>query len=106
MRITIKAEGPLHETPIRSFRQAVSDAMDQTRNYALGVLKARTPVDTGRLRNGWYTQSNRWNQFYWANTTPYSSFVERRVGMSARSVPEIERHMANALSKHIEQDLN
>ncbi|MBE9110302.1 HK97 gp10 family phage protein [Nodosilinea sp. LEGE 07298] len=80
--------------------------MSDTADYGLGIIKARTPVRTGRLQNSWFTKVESWNQFYFDNSARYAPFVEAKVLMSSRSRPEIERYLARSLDENIEREMN
>ncbi|MEA5447593.1 HK97 gp10 family phage protein [Leptolyngbya sp. CCNP1308] len=106
MKVSFVASGPLHENPNLHFRRAVSQAMSDTADYGLGILKARTPVRTGRLQNSWFSKIESWNQFYFDNSAPYARFVEQKVLMASRSQPEIDRYLSRALDENIDREMN
>jgi hypothetical protein len=106
MKVTITATGPLHENPSLHFRRAVSQALEETANYGLGIIKARTPVRTGNLKNSWYRKSEQWNSFYYSNSAKYAPFVEAKVLMASRSRPEIEKFLSRSLNENIESEMN
>ena len=106
VKIEIVATGPLHERPTQALKKAAKRAMDDTAAYALGLLRARTPVRTGLMRGSWYVESRGWDQFYFDNSVPYAQFVDQRVLITSRSRPEIQNHLAESLATSIERDLN
>jgi hypothetical protein len=106
MKVTFTASGPLHIDQLKHFRRAISQSMSDTSAYALGVLKARTPVRTGNLKNSWYGKPEGWNAFSIENSAKYAPFVERKVLMAARSRPEIQNYLARALDENIEREMN
>lgn len=106
MRVKFTATGPLHENPDSHLRRAVSDALDETARYAKGLVQDRTPVRTGRLKQGWSVRKSRWSEYSLGNNVPYAPYVERRVGMYSRSKPEIERHMAKSMGGRIKEELS
>jgi hypothetical protein len=106
MKVSFVASGPLHENPLKHFRRAVTQSMEDTAEYGMGILKARTSVRTGRLRNSWFSKIESWNSFYFSNSAPYAKFVEQKVLMASHSQPEIDRYLSRALDENIEREMN
>lgn len=90
--------------------RAIQNAAWVAKAYGQALIKARTPVDTGRLKNSW--QSSLDNQgITFLNNTPYASYVEygtRKMApryMLTDSIPDIERVFRQELAKEMGKEL-
>ncbi len=85
---------------------AIARAANIAKTYGLALVKARTPVDTNRLRPAWQARLEG-NGIRWTNDTPYAGFVEFGTKkMAARSMltgslQDIEEVFASEINKEI-----
>lgn len=54
---------------------SITAAAERTRQYAVKLIKERTPVDTGRLKGSWNVDLEGYGLRI-ENATPYAKFVE------------------------------
>ena len=79
--------------------QAIAESLD----FGIGLIRAETPIVSGDLRRGWYSDRNTIQ-----NKMPYAAYVEdgdryfEGRGMVRRSIGAIEKHLAGQLGKRIE----
>lgn len=97
-------KGSIITPPIRK-------AIRETRAYATATLKARTPVDTGRMRASWDTRTEALG-LRMVNDAPYAIFVEygtkhmRARRPLARSIDDINNHFRAQLTRRVGQRLS
>jgi hypothetical protein len=90
--------------------QEVREAAEYARTYGLGLIRARTPVDTGELKSKWSARIVS-GGIEWSNPTPYAGFVElgtRKMApryMLTDSLPDIERVFRQRLRSNINKAL-
>ncbi|MBD2168057.1 HK97 gp10 family phage protein [Calothrix membranacea FACHB-236] len=91
----IKASGPLFEKHGIA-KQILNSVLEETADWAQNRIKNLTPVRTGRLKAGWVISTSK-SAIRVDNPTPYAPFVEKRVGMVSKTVPDVqEKLIANA----------
>lgn len=90
--------------------KAIQNAAWVAKAYGQALIKARTPVDTGKLKSSW--QSTLDNQgITFLNNTPYASYVEygtRKMApryMLTDSIPDIQRVFQQELAKELGKQL-
>lgn len=54
---------------------AIQKAANTAKTYGLALVKARTPVDTGELKNAW-SATVEGKGIKWVNNQPYAGYVE------------------------------
>jgi hypothetical protein len=54
---------------------AIAKAANIAKTYGLALVKAKTPVDTGQLKDKWEAKFEA-NGIRWSNSMPYAGFVE------------------------------
>lgn len=85
---------------------AIMKAAEEARMYGLALVKSRTPVKTGNLKNSWAAQLQN-KGVLWTNSAPYAGFVElgtRKMAareMLTNSIPAIETVFTRALATQI-----
>ena len=105
--VNVRFSGPLFDT--RNVEAAIQAATKETLEYGKGIIKERTPVDTGLLKSQWFYRTGEKKIF---NETHYSIFVEWGTrfmsprAMAQKSLPEIGQHYTNQLSEKLGQRLN
>ncbi|BAY23720.1 hypothetical protein NIES2100_35120 [Calothrix sp. NIES-2100] len=91
----IKTSGPIFEKR-GIVKQILSGALEETADWAQNRIKNLTPVKTGRLKAGWVISATK-SAIRVDNPTLYAPFVEKRVGMVSKTVPDVqEKLIANA----------
>ncbi|UKO99367.1 HK97 gp10 family phage protein [Nostoc sp. UHCC 0870] len=93
----IKASGPLFKNK-NITKEIIQEALEETADWAQNRLRNRTPVKTGKLKAGWYVAPSK-SSIRLDNPTSYSSFVEKRVGMVAKTTPEVKEQLNQILLK-------
>ena len=81
-----------------NIKSLLNEAIQDTSNYGQGIIKDRSPVLTGKLRDGWKTSSTR-SSIRIDNPVPYTIYQEKKVGMVRRSIPEIQKRLQSNISK-------
>ena len=105
--VNVRFSGPLFDTG--NVEAAIQAATKETLEYGKGIIKERTPVDTGLLKSQWFYRTA---QKKIINTVYYSIFQEFGTrfmaprAMARRSLPEIGQHYTNQLSEKLGQRLN
>jgi len=100
IRIDVAA---LNRSALR-LRQAADRALDglaqEAAEHLVGDVRARTPVDNGRLRAGWHVDQSRPLSAVVRNSVPYASFVEfdTRHWISGNIVPG-QRFLGRAMAE-------
>lgn len=104
MSVEINYYGKLFESP--DVTPAIARAANIAKTYGLALVKARTPVDTARLHEGWQA-SLEGGGIRWTNNTPYAAYVEfgtKKMAprhMLTRSLPDIAEVFTEELYKDI-----
>lgn len=104
MPATINYYGRLFDS--NNITPAIAKAAHIAKAYGEGLIKARTPVDTSRLKNSWKLKLEG-NGIRINNDTPYAGFVEfGTVKMAPRlmmtsSMPDIQDAFIDALYSEI-----
>lgn len=89
---------------------AIAKAANVAKTYGLALVKARTPVDTSKLKGAW-AATLEGNGIRWTNPTPYAGFVEHGTrkmagrAMLANSLTDIETVFYRELSKELGKTL-
>ena len=84
----------------------IRGALQVARSYGLALIKARTPVDTGALKEHWKAKTEG-QGIRWSNQQHYAGFVElgtRKMAprqMLAQSIPDIERVFEEELRRSL-----
>lgn len=108
MAATISYYGKLFDSP--QITPAIARAANIAKTYGAGLIKARTPVDTGRLKSDWNVKLEG-NGLRITNDAPYAGFVEFGTSkMAARSMmttslPDIQRVFIDELYSEIGEAL-
>lgn len=85
---------------------AITRAAEDTREFGLALIRAKTPKRTGRLASNWQVNLEAHGLRY-QNPTPYGIFVEmgtkKMAGghMLGSSLPAIETHFKKALAREV-----
>lgn len=89
---------------------AITEALEEAREFAALSVRSKTPVDTGNLKSNW--QFNlKGNGIEFKNDTPYAIFVEMGTrsmaprAMLRRSLPGIQETFEKALARNIGRKL-
>lgn len=77
-------------------KDLIQEALEETSDWAQNRLRNRTPVKTGRLKAGWYVAPGK-TSIRIDNPVNYSPYVEKRVGMVAKTTPEVRQHLNQTL---------
>lgn len=89
---------------------AITKAAHVAKAYGLGLVKARTPVDTSELKSNWKAALEA-NGIRYVNDTPYAAYVEHGTSkmlgrhMLGDSLTDIETVFYNELSREIGKTL-
>lgn len=75
MTAEISYYGELFSGSSDKITPAIQKAANTAKTYGLALVKARTPVDTGELKNAW-TATVEGKGIKWVNNTPYAGYVE------------------------------
>lgn len=108
MSVEINYYGKLFEAD--DITPGIARAANIAKTYGLALVKARTPVDTARLHEGWQAKLEG-GGIRWTNNTPYAAYVEfgtRKMaprGMLTRSLPDIAEVFTQELYKEIGSEL-
>ncbi|ALF55626.1 hypothetical protein ACX27_26740 [Nostoc piscinale CENA21] len=76
----------------------VTQAIDNTSDWAQNRIRAATPVRSGRMRAGWTVTPQR-RELFITNNVPYADIVSRRVGLYGKSIPLAEQRLRNELRR-------
>jgi hypothetical protein len=87
----IKASGPLFNKSITP-KKIIQEAIKETADWTQGKLKTESPVRTGKLKSGWTVTPNR-SSINVSNSVYYAPYVEKRVRMVAKTIPQVERKL-------------
>jgi len=102
--VSVNFSGPLFQTG--NVEAAIQAATKNTLEYGKGVVKARTPVDTGELESGWFYRTGAkkiFNEVHHGIFNEWGTrFMEPR-SMARKSLPEIGARYEQELS---EQTMN
>ena len=105
MGATIQYSGPLWNKNQKPTKQ-IKDAAEQTKAYALALIRARSPVKTGALKAGWQVNVTG-NGLTYTNPVPYTIYQEMGTvhfpakAMLSSSIPEINEYFKQVLSERI-----
>jgi HK97 gp10 family phage protein len=108
MSVEINYYGKLFNSP--DITPGIARAANIAKTYGLALVKARTPVDTARLHEGWKATLEG-GGIRWSNDTPYAAYVEfgtRKMaprGMLTRSLDDIKEVFIEELGKEIGKEL-
>lgn len=108
MSATINFYGPLFSSP--DITPAIARAAHVARVFGQALIKAKTPVDTGKLKSDWKVKLEG-QGLRITNAAPYAGFVEfGTVKMAARSMmtsslPEIQAVFVSELYSDIGKEL-
>ena len=100
--VSVNFSGPLFQTG--NVEAAIQAATRNTLEYGKGVVKARTPVDTGLLQSSWFYRTGAKKIF---NSTDYGIHVEFGTrfmaprAMAKKSLPEIGEKYEQELSEQM-----
>lgn len=89
----IKARGPLFKGLSKN---TIQEAIRKTADWTQNKLRTESPVLTGKLKSGWTVTPNS-SSFAVSNPVLYTPFVEKRVRMMARTVPQVETQLVKNL---------
>lgn len=109
MAATINFHGALFDENA-DISPAIARAAHIAKVYGLGLVKARTPVDSGELKMSWKADIEG-NGIRYTNEIPYAGFVEHGTrkmasrNMLSDSLPDIETVFYNELAKNVGQQL-
>jgi hypothetical protein len=81
-------------------KDLIQEALEDTTSWGQNRLKDRSPVDTGALKAGWYTSLGK-SSIRIDNPVPYTQYVEKKVEMVYRTVPEMEARLKGSISNII-----
>lgn len=104
--VSVRFSGPLFNRG--NVEAAIQAATKETLEFGKGVIKEKTPVDTGLLQSQWFYRTGAKKIF---NETHYSIFVEWGTykmaprAMARKSVPEIGDHYSEQLSEKLRDRL-
>lgn len=99
----IKASGPLFEKHGIT-KQILNSALEETADWAQNRIRNLTPVKTGRLKAGWVILTTR-SAIRIDNSTPYTPYVEKRVGMVSKTVPDVQAKLVADAQKLLKTKL-
>ena len=106
----IRYYGALFKASKGTIPKAAAKAVADTQKFAELTLKANTPVDTGKLRQGWQLMQTK-KGLAITNFTPYALYVEmgtRRMrprNMLKNSLPIIENYFEDRLKANLGKSL-
>jgi hypothetical protein len=89
----IKAKGSLFKGMTKS---TIQEAIRKTADWTQNKLKTESPVLTGKLKSGWTVTPNS-SSFTVSNPVPYTPFIEKRVRLVAKTVPQVEKKLVENL---------
>ncbi|MBD2060504.1 HK97 gp10 family phage protein [Oculatella sp. FACHB-28] len=103
--------GPLLTKGPQLTKEIISDSLKETAAFAKGLIAGRTPVRTGTLQKNWEvtTSERQWetsiyqNRLEVSNPINYGIYVEKRVEMVKRSIPDIQNHYSRSLSQNLKR---
>ena len=101
MTIVISATGPLFEgSPSKKMRSLVNKVLHEAGREQLSIYKGMTPVDTGRLQQGWSQRVSRGSvELY--NDVPYGQYVFARMDLIGRTENALSDLIADSLNREI-----
>ena len=105
MGATIKYSGQLWNKNQKPTKQ-IREAAEETKAYALSLIKSRSPVKTGALKAGWQITVGN-NGLTYTNPVPYTIYQEMGTvhieprAMLTQSIPEINEYFKEALARKI-----
>jgi hypothetical protein len=99
----LKANGPLFSNK-SNIRSELKGALEDVADWSQRRIRKLTPVATGRLRSGWVI-AVRSSGVRIDNSVPYSTYVEKRVGMVRETIPAIRDRLKQVVSKSITEIL-
>lgn len=98
----VQLTGPLLTNGPQLTKEIISDSLKETAAFAKGLIAGRTPVRTGNLQKNWETSIYQ-DRLEVDNPVNYGIYVEKRVEMVKRSIPEIQDHYQQSLSKNFKR---
>jgi hypothetical protein len=105
MGASISYRGDLWNKDQKPTKQ-IKDAAEETKSYALSLIRARSPVKTGALKAGWQIDVGS-NGLVYRNEVPYTIYQEMGTryieprAMLTQSLPEITEYFKEALARRI-----
>lgn len=93
----IKFSGSLFQKGIT--KKIIQESIQETADWTQNRLRNRSPVRTGALKAGWYVTPGS-NYVKLDNPVPYTKYVEAKVGMVAKTVPEVRTKLSEILLKN------
>lgn len=108
MGTPINYYGRLFDSP--NITPAIAKAANVAKTYGLGLVRARTPVDTGKLKGSWKARLEG-NGIRWSNEASYAGFVEFGTSKAAPrrmlqdSLPDIQDVFIDELYKEVGEAL-
>lgn len=94
--------GPLLTKGPQLTREIISDSLKETADFAKGLIAERTPVRTGTLQKNWETSIYQ-DKLEVSNPINYGIYVEKRVEMVKRSIPDIQNQYSKTLSSNLKR---
>jgi hypothetical protein len=87
----IKTNGPLFKQG-NDAKHLMQEALEDTASWGQNRLKDRSPVRTGALKAGWYASLTK-SSIRIDNSVPYTQYVEKKVEIVYKTLPEIESRL-------------
>lgn len=91
-KLTLK--GRIFERDITN--KTITQAIENTSDWAQNRFRAATPVRSGRMRDGWTATPQR-RELFITNSVPYADIVSRRVGLYGKTIPMAEQRLRQEL---------
>lgn len=79
----------------------IEQSLEDASSKSVDILRRYTPVDTGRLRAGWYVDSSTLNTVDIVNQVPYAVEVDLRRDIDEQAAPEMVEAVIRSLERKI-----
>ncbi|MBD2457972.1 HK97 gp10 family phage protein [Nostoc sp. FACHB-87] len=91
---SVTFRGKIFERDITN--KSITQAIENTADWAQNRFKSATPVRSGRMRDGWTATPQR-RELFITNNVPYADIVSRRVGLYGKTIPMAEQRLRQEL---------
>lgn len=97
INFNIKASGPLFDKKGIT-KKIIQESLKETADWAENQLRIESPIKTGRLKAGWYVIAGQ-SSIRIDNPVEYTQYVERKVNLVAKTVPQVKSKLNETLLK-------
>ena len=103
------ATGPLFEpNPSQKMRKVINDVFKGAGKTQLDIYRGMTPVDTGKLQQGWKQRliAGQQPQLELYNDVNYAQYVFGRINLLGRSEGQLAELVADRMNRAIAKEFN